>query len=92
MAVAGSRQRLGYAIYVPQVCRRTREKDYAGRDRLVNKGQPRKLDDWGALRVWAWGASRALDYLETDKSSGRETCRFRRPLTVWQGLVGRDGL
>jgi hypothetical protein len=35
---------------------------------LVNKGQPRKLDDWGALRAWAWGASRALDYFETDKS------------------------
>jgi len=33
---------------------------------LVNKGQPRKPDDWGALRAWAWGASRALDYLETD--------------------------
>jgi lysophospholipase L1-like esterase len=35
---------------------------------LVNKGQPRKPDDWGALRAWAWGASRALDYLETDKA------------------------
>jgi hypothetical protein len=35
---------------------------------LVNKGQPRKLDDWGALRAWAWGASRAVDYFETDKS------------------------
>lgn len=34
---------------------------------LVNKGQPRRnLDEWGALRAWAWGASRALDYLETD--------------------------
>lgn len=33
---------------------------------LVNQGQPRKLDDWGALRAWAWGASRALDYFETD--------------------------
>jgi hypothetical protein len=31
---------------------------------LVNKGQPRKPDDWGALRAWAWGAARALDYLE----------------------------
>jgi lysophospholipase L1-like esterase len=33
---------------------------------LVNKGQPRKPDDWGSLRAWAWGASRALDYLETE--------------------------
>jgi hypothetical protein len=35
---------------------------------LVNKGQPRKPDDWGSLRAWAWGASRGLDYLETDKA------------------------
>jgi hypothetical protein len=32
---------------------------------LVNKGQPRKPDDWGALRAWAWGAARGLDYLQT---------------------------
>jgi lysophospholipase L1-like esterase len=35
---------------------------------LCNKGERRKPDDWGSLRAWAWGASRALDYLETDKS------------------------
>ncbi len=33
---------------------------------LVNKGQPRKPEDWGSLRAWGWGAGRALDYLETD--------------------------
>lgn len=35
---------------------------------LVNKGQPRKPDDWGSLRAWGWGASRGLDYLETEKA------------------------
>jgi hypothetical protein len=35
---------------------------------LVNKGQPRKLDDWGALSAWGWGASRLLDYFESDKT------------------------
>jgi hypothetical protein len=35
---------------------------------LINKGQTRKPDDWGSLRAWAWGAGRALDYFETDKS------------------------
>jgi hypothetical protein len=33
---------------------------------LVNRGRPRKPEDWGALRAWAWGAGRGLDYLETD--------------------------
>jgi len=34
---------------------------------LCNKGQFRKPDDWGALRAWAWGAARALDYLEANE-------------------------
>jgi hypothetical protein len=33
---------------------------------LVNHGQPRQLDAWGALRAWAWGGSRLMDYLQTD--------------------------
>ena len=35
---------------------------------LANKGQPRGLGDWGVLKAWGWGASRALDYFETDKA------------------------
>jgi hypothetical protein len=35
---------------------------------LVNHGQARRPDDWGALRAWAWGASRGLDYLQTDQA------------------------
>ena len=35
---------------------------------LANKGQPRRLDDWGVLKAWAWGVSRAIDYFETDKA------------------------
>jgi hypothetical protein len=33
---------------------------------LTNLGQPRKPDDWGSLRAWGWGASRALDALESE--------------------------
>jgi len=32
---------------------------------LANKGERRSPEQWGSLRAWAWGAARALDYLET---------------------------
>ncbi|MEO7312269.1 MAG: hypothetical protein ABIX01_17845 [Chitinophagaceae bacterium] len=72
---------------------------------LVNKGQPRKPDDWGSLRAWAWGAARGLDYLETDnlvdaKKVGIEgvsrygkaalvTLAFEQGFAV--GLIGSSG-
>jgi len=33
---------------------------------LMNRGGRRSPQDWGALRAWAWGASRVLDYLESN--------------------------
>jgi hypothetical protein len=36
---------------------------------LVNKGQPRKPDDWGSLRAWQWGVSRLIDYFEANPDS-----------------------
>jgi lysophospholipase L1-like esterase len=32
---------------------------------LTNKGRRRTPGQWGSLRAWAWGAARALDYLQT---------------------------
>ncbi len=57
----------GFALFDPAS---VQADDGAGLTRgiigLVNKGQPRTPEDWGALRAWAWGAGRGLDYLETD--------------------------
>ncbi len=59
----------GYALLVPTSIQPDNGEGLTqGVIGLTNEGQPRKLDDWGALRAWAWGASRALDYLETDRS------------------------
>jgi len=59
----------GYAILVPTSFQADNGAGLTeGIIGLVNKGQRRKPDDWGTLRAWAWGASRAIDYFETDKA------------------------
>lgn len=58
----------GYAVYIPTSVQPDNGEGLSqGVIGLVNKGQPRTVDQWGALRAWAWGASRVLDYFETDK-------------------------
>ena len=72
---------------------------------LVNKGQPRHPEDWGALRAWAWGASQGLNYLETNpavdaKHVGIEgVSRYGKAALVteaydqrfYMGLIGSSG-
>ncbi len=59
----------GYAEYIPTSVQPDNGAGLTeGIIGLVNKGQPRKLDDWGTLKAWAWGASRCLDYFASDKA------------------------
>jgi hypothetical protein len=55
----------GYAVIVPNS---VQADNGAGLVRgiigLRNRGRRRSPEDWGALRAWAWGGSRALDYFE----------------------------
>jgi hypothetical protein len=38
---------------------------------LLDRGA-RQSDAWGTLAAWAWGASRCMDYLETDRDIARD--------------------
>jgi hypothetical protein len=71
----------------------------------VNKGQPREPEDWGALKAWAWGASRLLDFFEKDPTTDAKKVaieglsRFGKAAIVTMayeprfatGLVGSSG-
>ena len=59
----------GFAVYYPQSVQADNgaglRKGIIG---LTNKGGHRTPEQWGAIRAWAWGADRVMDYLETDKN------------------------
>lgn len=56
----------GYAIMNPYSVQGDRGEDlYRGIIGLANGASPRSPDEWGALRAWAWGASRLLDHFES---------------------------
>jgi hypothetical protein len=39
---------------------------YGVRSMFAKPGKKSATDDWGAISAWAWGASRIMDYLQTD--------------------------
>jgi hypothetical protein len=59
----------GYGTIVPGSVQADNNHLTSGIIGLVNKGQPRKPDDWGALRAWQWGVSRLIDYFEQHPDS-----------------------
>lgn len=57
----------GYAVLIPTSFQADNGAGlYDGVIGLTTRGQPRDPEDWGALRAWAWGASRLLDHLIED--------------------------
>jgi hypothetical protein len=84
----------GYGIAV--ICYNDIEPDFIGgyeysvRKLFAKPGQTeqdRAPDDWGAIGAWAWGLSRAMDYLETDKA-----VNARQVALVGQSRLGKTVL
>lgn len=59
----------GYGTIVPTSFQPDDNRLTSGIIGLVNKGQPRKPDDWGALRAWQWGVSQMINYFEANPDS-----------------------
>jgi hypothetical protein len=61
---------------------------YGVRQHYLKPGQTEPApDEWGAIGAWAWGASRVLDYLETDRDVDA-----RRVVLFGQSRLGKTVL
>lgn len=59
----------GFGTIIPTSIQPDNDRLTTGIIGLANQGQPRKPDDWGALRAWQWGVSRLIDYFESHPDS-----------------------
>ena len=59
---------------------------------LVNKGQPRTPEDWGALRAWALGSGSRTRLPRNRSSRRREACRHRRRVPLRKSRTRHHGL
>ena len=83
----------GYAILVPNSIQADNGAGLTkGIIGLCNKGQPRGVEDWGALRAWAWGGEPRARLLRVRPRRRRQAGGDRRGLAVRQGGAGDDGL
>ena len=60
---------------------------YGVRSLYTKVGVTNNVDDWGAISAWAWGASRILDYLQTDSDVDAD-----HVILVGQSRLGKTAL
>lgn len=97
----------GYGTIIPTSFQPDNNQLTSGVIGLANKGQPRKPDDWGALRAWQWGVSEMINYfaanpgslVDTNKIGIEGLSRYGKAAIVTEafdpriavGLIGSSG-